>query len=125
AGQIDAALDTAVSAFERNRSLSFSDRAGKMRAAADILLGEKEDFARLATTEMGKPFKAAVAEIEKCALVCRHYADHAEDYLADRLVETEAKRSFVRYLPIGPVLAVMPWNFPFWQVFRFAAPALM
>ena len=78
------------------------------------------------TTEMGKPIRAAaVAEAEKCAWVCRFYAENAERFLADERVETDADRSFVRYQPLGPVLAVMPWNFPFWQVFRFAAPALM
>lgn len=125
AGQIDDALDRAVSAFRHNRSLSFLERAGKMGTAADILVNEKEEFARLATKEMGKPLKAAIAEIEKCALVCRHYAEHAERYMEDREIDSGADKSWVRYLPIGPVLAVMPWNFPFWQVFRFAAPALM
>ena len=77
------------------------------------------------TIEMGKPIQGAVQEIEKCALVCRYYAEHAERHLADEVVETNATRSYVRFQPLGPVLAVMPWNFPFWQVFRFAAPALM
>src|SRR5438128_2417492 len=77
------------------------------------------------TTEMGKPIKAAIAEVKKCALVCRYYADHASEFLADEPVKTEAEESFIRYEPIGAVLAVMPWNFPYWQVFRFAAPALM
>ena len=77
------------------------------------------------TTEMGKPLKAAISETEKCAWVCRYYAENAERHLADEVVETNAKRSYVRFQPLGPVLAVMPWNFPFWQVFRFAAPALM
>jgi succinate-semialdehyde dehydrogenase / glutarate-semialdehyde dehydrogenase len=125
AGQIDEALDRAVSAFEHNRSLTFLDRAGKMATAADILVNEKDQFARLATKEMGKPLKAAIAEVEKCASACRHYAEHAERYMADHEIKSNADKSWVRYLPIGPVLAVMPWNFPFWQVFRFAAPALM
>ena len=77
------------------------------------------------TLEMGKTLKAAVAEAVKCATACRYYAENAERFMADEVVETGAKKSFVRYLPIGPMLAVMPWNFPFWQVFRFAAPALM
>lgn len=125
AGQIEDALDRAITAFEHNRALTFLDRAGKMATAADILVNEKEQFARLATKEMGKPLKAAIAEVEKCASACRHYAEHAEHYMADREIESNADKSFVRYLPLGPVLAVMPWNFPFWQVFRFAAPALM
>lgn len=125
ANHIDDALNRALSAFERNRSLGFRERAAKMATAADILVNEKDRFARLATSEMGKPLAAAVAEVEKCALACRHYAEQAEAYLTGREIETNADRSFVRYLPIGPVLAVMPWNFPFWQVFRFAAPALM
>src|SRR5437588_717859 len=74
---------------------------------------------------MGKPIKASIAEVKKCALVCRYYAEHAEAHLADERIETDARESYVRYQPLGPVLAVMPWNFPFWQVFRFAAPALM
>ena len=93
--------------------------------AAEILEKEKDECARLMTLEMGKPIKAAVAEALKCATGCRYYAENAERFLADEVVETGAKRSFIRYLPIGPILAVMPWNFPFWQVFRFAAPALM
>jgi succinate-semialdehyde dehydrogenase/glutarate-semialdehyde dehydrogenase len=96
-----------------------------MRKAADILENEKESFAKLMTLEMGKLFTAAVAEASKCAWVCRFYADEAERFLADEVVQTGATRSFVRYEPLGPVLAIMPWNFPFWQVFRFAAPAIM
>ncbi len=96
-----------------------------MTRAAEILETEKQDFGKLMTTEMGKPLKAAIGEAEKCAWVCRYYAENAERHLADEVVETNAKKSFVRFQPLGPVLAVMPWNFPFWQVFRFAAPALM
>jgi succinate-semialdehyde dehydrogenase/glutarate-semialdehyde dehydrogenase len=96
-----------------------------MLRAAEILETEKQEFGRLMTTEMGKPLAAAISEAEKCALVCRYYAENAEKHLADELVQTNAKQSYVRFQPLGPVLAVMPWNFPFWQVFRFAAPALM
>jgi succinate-semialdehyde dehydrogenase/glutarate-semialdehyde dehydrogenase len=96
-----------------------------MTKAAQILENGKEKFGKLMTLEMGKPYKAAVAEAAKCATACRYYAENAERFLADEVVDTGAKKSFIRYLPIGPVLAVMPWNFPFWQVIRFAAPALM
>jgi len=93
--------------------------------AAAVLEKEKETYARVMTTEMGKTFRSAVDEAAKCGWVCRYYAENAERFLADEVVETTAKRSYIRYLPLGPVLAVMPWNFPFWQVLRFAAPALM
>jgi len=122
---IEQKLAKAEAAFRAHRRTSLADRAAKMRLAGQVLADEKTKFARLMTMEMGKTFKAAIAEAEKCAWVCRFYAEHAAEYLADEVVETDAKRSFVRYLPLGPVLAVMPWNFPFWQVFRFAAPGLM
>jgi succinate-semialdehyde dehydrogenase/glutarate-semialdehyde dehydrogenase len=96
-----------------------------MIRAAEILENEKHELGNLMTIEMGKPIKAAVSEAEKCALVCRYYAENAQQHLADKTVKTNAKQSYVRFQPLGPVLAVMPWNFPFWQVFRFAAPALM
>ncbi len=123
--QIEQKLQLAVAAFQVHRRTTFADRAAKMMRAAEILEKEKDECAHLMTLEMGKPLKAAVAEAQKCALGCRYYANHAEKFLADEVVETGAKRSFIRYLPIGPILAVMPWNFPFWQVFRFVAPALM
>ena len=125
ATQIEQKLQLAASAFQHHRRTSFADRAAKMMRAAEILEKEKDECARLMTLEMGKPLKAAVAEAQKCATGCRYYAENAERFLADEIVETGAKRSFIRYLPIGPILAIMPWNFPFWQVFRFAAPALM
>ena len=96
-----------------------------MSKAGDILDTEKELFAKIMTMEMGKTFRSAIDEAAKCAAVCRHYAHHAEKFLADEVVETGAKKSYVHYQPLGPVLAVMPWNFPFWQVIRAAAPALM
>jgi succinate-semialdehyde dehydrogenase / glutarate-semialdehyde dehydrogenase len=123
--QIERKLELAASAFRAHRKTSFSERASKMMRAADILEQEKDECAHLMTLEMGKPLKAAVAEAVKCATGCRYYAQNAEKFLADEVVETGARRSFIRYLPIGPILAIMPWNFPFWQVFRFAAPALM
>jgi succinate-semialdehyde dehydrogenase/glutarate-semialdehyde dehydrogenase len=122
---IDAALQRTTAAFRVNRGRSFRERALRMSKAAELLDSRADALGRVITTEMGKPLKASVAEVQKCALVCRYYAEHAERFLADEPVQTEAKRSFIRYEPIGPVLAVMPWNFPFWQVFRFAAPALM
>ncbi|HJT66662.1 MAG TPA: NAD-dependent succinate-semialdehyde dehydrogenase [Pyrinomonadaceae bacterium] len=123
--EIEAKLARAASTFQTHRRTSFRDRAQKMTRAADILESEKQEFGRLMTTEMGKPLKAAISEAEKCAWVCLYYAENAERHLADEVVETNAKRSYVRFQPLGPVLAVMPWNFPFWQVFRFAAPTLM
>ena len=96
-----------------------------MREAAQILRTRRAEYARTMTLEMGKPIVQGEAEVDKCAWVCEYYADHAEAFLAEQPRETEASRSYVRFDPLGPVLAVMPWNFPFWQVFRFAAPALM
>jgi succinate-semialdehyde dehydrogenase/glutarate-semialdehyde dehydrogenase len=115
----------AASAFRDHRKTPFSKRAAMMLRAAEILEKEKETFGRLMTQEMGKTLRSAAQEAEKCALGCRYYAENAERFLADEEAKTNATRSFVRYEPIGPVLAVMPWNFPFWQVLRFAAPALM
>jgi succinate-semialdehyde dehydrogenase / glutarate-semialdehyde dehydrogenase len=123
--QIESKLQLAVSAFRAERKTPFAERAKRMMKAAEILERDRERFGRLMTLEMGKPLKAAIAEAAKCATACRYYAENAERLLADEVVETGAKKSFVRYLPLGPILAVMPWNFPFWQVIRFAAPALM
>lgn len=118
-------LQRAADTFRAYRLTTIEARASLMMRAAEILETEKHDFARLMTMEMGKPIKGAIGEAEKCAWVCRYYAENATQHLADKLVETNAKKSYVRFQPLGPVLAVMPWNFPFWQVFRFAAPALM
>ena len=123
--QIEATLTRAANTFRNSRRTSLADRSSMMLRVAEILGSEKNDFARLMTTEMGKPIEAAVQEAEKCAWVCRYYAENAEKHLADQMVETNATKSYVRFQPLGVVLAVMPWNFPFWQVFRFAAPALM
>lgn len=123
--QIDEKLKRATETFLSYRHTLFDERARWMARAGEILETEKQDFARLMTTEIGKPIKGAVGEAEKCAWVCRYYAENAKQHLADEMVETNATKSFVRFQPLGPVLAVMPWNFPFWQVFRFAAPALM
>jgi succinate-semialdehyde dehydrogenase/glutarate-semialdehyde dehydrogenase len=123
--QLEARLQCAAEAYQRHRRTTFAERSRLMLKAADLLDGEKEAFGRLMVTEMGKPLKAAVEEAAKSAWGCRYYAEHAERFLADEEVKTTASRSYVTWQPIGPVLAIMPWNFPFWQVFRFAAPALM
>jgi succinate-semialdehyde dehydrogenase/glutarate-semialdehyde dehydrogenase len=125
AQQIEQKLQLAADTFRTYRRTSFAERSRMMLRAAEILESEKQQFGRTMTTEMGKPLKAAIGEAEKCAWVCRYYAENAERHLADQIVETNAKKSYVHFQPLGPVLAVMPWNFPFWQVFRFAAPALM
>jgi len=123
--QIEVKLQTAADTFAKYRRVPFAERAHMMLKAGEILEKEKESFGRVMTTEMGKTFRSAVDEAAKCAWVCRYYAENAEKFLADEIVETTASRSYIRYQPLGPVLAVMPWNFPFWQVLRFAAPALM
>ena len=123
--QLQEKLHRAADTFKTYRHSSFESRAEMMMEAASILETEKLDLGKTMTVEMGKPLKAAIAEAEKCAWVCRYYADNAKHLLADQVVKTNAKRSYVRFQPLGAVLAVMPWNFPFWQVFRFAAPALM
>ena len=123
--ELDEKLAKAWSAFHKYRLTSITERAGMMRRAAEILDNEKESFGRLMTAEMGKTLRAAIAEAAKCAWVCRYFAESAECWLADEPIDTGAGKSFVHYEPLGPVLAIMPWNFPFWQVFRFAAPALM
>jgi succinate-semialdehyde dehydrogenase/glutarate-semialdehyde dehydrogenase len=123
--QLHHKLDRSAAAFCRYRTTPLAVRAQCMLAAAEILERDKEKLARLITVEMGKPLISSAHEIEKCASVCRYYAHHAERYLADEVIETNATKSFVRYLPLGPVLAIMPWNYPFWQVIRFLAPALM
>jgi succinate-semialdehyde dehydrogenase / glutarate-semialdehyde dehydrogenase len=124
-GQIQAKLQLAAKTFSQYRLLPFAERARMMLKAAEILEQEKETFAHTMTMEMGKPIRSAVEEAVKCAWACRYYAENAERFLADEVIETAATRSFIRYQPLGPILAVMPWNFPFWQVIRFAAPALM
>ena len=123
--EVDRKIGRAAATFATYRNMPFAQRAVMMNRAAEILEKEKEDFARLMTLEMGKTYKSAVAEAAKCATACRYYAENTERLLADEVIQTGARRSFVRYLPIGAILAVMPWNFPFWQVMRFAAPALM
>jgi succinate-semialdehyde dehydrogenase/glutarate-semialdehyde dehydrogenase len=123
--ELEQKIEQAQQAFLAYRQTSFAQRSQWMNRAAEILETQKESFAQLMTLEMGKTLKSAIAEVEKCALVCRFYADNAAVFLADVPVQTDASQSYVCYQPLGLVLAVMPWNFPFWQVFRFAAPALM
>jgi succinate-semialdehyde dehydrogenase/glutarate-semialdehyde dehydrogenase len=122
--QIDRKLGIAAEAFSKYRKSSFAERAKFMQRAAQILEAKKETFGRMMTTEMGKTFRSAVDEAVKCAWVCRFYAENGEAFLADEVVTTPATRSYVRYQPLGAVLAVMPWNYPFWQVIRAAAPIL-
>jgi succinate-semialdehyde dehydrogenase/glutarate-semialdehyde dehydrogenase len=123
--QLEEKLQLAVSAFSEFRKTTFAERAARMKKAAEILESDKEKFGRVMTTEMGKTYRSAVEEAAKCAWVCRYYAENAERFLADELAEVPGSKSFVRYLPLGPILAVMPWNYPFWQVFRFIGPSLM
>jgi succinate-semialdehyde dehydrogenase/glutarate-semialdehyde dehydrogenase len=123
--EVGAIIAAAHGAQREWAAAGFAARASCLRAAAAALRDRKQEWARLMALEMGKPISAGIAEAEKCAWGCEYYADHAEGLLADEVVLTEASRSLVRYQPLGAILAVMPWNFPFWQVFRAAAPALM
>lgn len=123
--EVDLAIAKAVVAFAQLKDTSISQRSAWMNKAADMLEADADHFGRLMTVEMGKPLDQAIGEAKKCALACRYYADNAADIMVDEPVETGRTKSFRRVLPLGPVLAVMPWNYPFWQVVRFAAPALM
>jgi NAD-dependent aldehyde dehydrogenases len=123
--EIEKALRQAVAAFEKDRAEPFAKRAQLMMSVATLLEREKHELARTITLEMGKLLRDSVAEIEKCANGCRYYAENAERFLEDQAAQTNARRSYLHYEPMGAILAIMPWNFPFWQVFRFAAPALM
>jgi succinate-semialdehyde dehydrogenase/glutarate-semialdehyde dehydrogenase len=123
--EIEKRLSRADKAFRKYRQTTFSDRSVLLEAVAELLFQEKQKFAQIITLEMGKIFRASVEEIEKCARGCRFYAENGERFLEDEPAQTDAAQSYVQYQPLGPVLAIMPWNFPFWQVFRFAAPALL
>jgi succinate-semialdehyde dehydrogenase/glutarate-semialdehyde dehydrogenase len=125
ADEVEARLRRAEETFRTFRHTPLAERAGWMKRAAELLEGEADAYGRMMTQEMGKPLEAARAEARKCATACHYYAENAARFLADEPVDTAPDRSFVRYQPLGPVLAIMPWNFPFWQVVRFAAPALM
>lgn len=123
--EIESKLSLAVSTFNNYRKSPLELRSKRLLKAAEILEESAQEWAELMTIEMGKPIKSAIAEAKKCAVVCRYYAENGEKFLANKIVETDADVSYVSYQPLGAILAVMPWNFPFWQVFRFAAPALM
>jgi succinate-semialdehyde dehydrogenase / glutarate-semialdehyde dehydrogenase len=124
-GEMERIVAAAHAAFQEWRAVPFGERARLMKSAGQVLKKRRADYARLMTVEMGKPIVQGEAEIDKCAWNCEFYADNAERFLGEQPRETDASRSYVRFDPLGVVLAVMPWNFPFWQVFRFAAPALM
>lgn len=123
--EVDARLQRAHKAAAIQKSRSFEERATRLHALADALESRSDEWAALMTREMGKPLSQAKGEAEKCAWVCRHYAEHGADIVSHKTVDTDAQRSYVRYEPLGTVLAIMPWNYPFWQAFRFGAPALM
>lgn len=123
--EVEHIINLTSNAFNSWRNTTYKERSLLMQNAAKVLNNKKEAYSRLMTLEMGKPIKQSRAEVEKCAWVCEYYAEKAEKFLADELIETDASKSFVTFQPLGIVLAVMPWNFPFWQVFRFASPGLM
>lgn len=123
--QVQEKLELAATAFQSWRTIPFEERATHMLRQADILENEAGKFGRIITLEMGKPLKEAIAEVKKCATVCRYYAENAATFLEDEEIATTASRSLLAFEPLGVILAVMPWNFPFWQVYRFLAPALM
>lgn len=122
---IEKFITDADTAYHSWRKTSFEHRASLLRKAAQVLRNNKDKYAKLMVLEMGKPIKEALPEIEKCAWVCEFYADKAQEFLQDEIVETDADKSLVKHDPLGAILAIMPWNYPYWQVFRFAAPALM
>ncbi|MFD1628523.1 NAD-dependent succinate-semialdehyde dehydrogenase [Pseudopedobacter beijingensis] len=123
--KVESIVNATQKAWKNLSETTFKDRAQWMKNIATKLLSQKKVLAELMVSEIGKPLRDGIAEIEKCASVCEYYATHAESFLQDEIIETEAQKSYISYQPIGIVLAIMPWNFPFWQVFRFAAPALM
>jgi len=123
--EIEKIISSADDAFQKWKEVSFNERSELMHNASSVLRENKKIYSQLMTDEMGKPIKQSYAEVEKCAWVCEYYADNAEGFLNDELIKTDARKSFITYQPLGVILAVMPWNFPFWQVFRFAAPGLM
>lgn len=123
--QVDTKINNSHTAFQVWSKTDFDYRAHKLRLVGEVLIAGKQSYAEIISQEMGKPLTEAIKEVEKCAWVCEYYADHAQEFLKDEFITTEYTRSYVTYRPLGIVLAIMPWNFPFWQVFRFAAPTLM
>src|SRR6185312_48499 len=123
--ELEAKVAAAWRRFLEWRKTPFAERAQRLTRAAEILESRKREIGAVMTAEVGKTFLSSIAEVEKCALGCRYYAEHGEAHLKPEMVVTSASKSFIAYQPLGPVLAIMPWNFPLWQVFRFAAPALM
>ena len=123
--KISSVINSSHEAFLNWRNTSFSLRSEKMKNVSETLKRNKQMYAEMMTIEMGKPIQQSIAEVEKCAWVCDYYSENAETFLKEMNIKTDASESFVTYNPLGVVLAVMPWNFPFWQVFRFAVPALM
>ena len=123
--EVDEIINLSYYTFKGWQKSSFKERSALMNNAAGVLRSNIEKYAQLMAVEMGKPINDGRAEIEKCAWICDYYAEHAESFLGRRKIATEASESFVSFQPLGTILAVMPWNFPFWQVFRFAAPGLM
>ena len=122
---VDAAIKKAVAAQKALDNWSFDRRSACMDKMAQILEEEAEGLAKIMTLEMGKPYQQAIGEVKKCAWVCRYYAENAERHLENEYIDTESKTSYRAFFPLGVIMAVMPWNFPLWQVFRFAAPAIM
>mgnify|MGYP006196169403 CR=1 FL=1 len=123
--EAEKAVQRCHEAFKEWKTRSFEERAKIIKSIGKGMQDNKKELTHLMTQEMGKPISQSVAEIEKCAWVCEYYAKNAENQLQDEIIETDADESYVRYEPLGAVLAIMPWNYPFWQVFRFAAPAVM
>src|SRR5215210_5249969 len=122
--EIHKKVENAHVAQKNWKSLDISERSTYIRALGRVMRKNKEQYARLVTEEMGKPIRQAIAEIEKCAWLCDYYSEHSESFLRDELIPTEFRKSFVSFEPLGVIACIMPWNFPFWQVMRFAVPAL-
>src|SRR5919108_1671601 len=117
-------VKSARTAFQKWSKLDISERTAYMRSLGRVMRKNKDEYASLITEEMGKPIRQSIAEIEKCAWVCDYYSDHAESFLRDELIPTEFRKSFISFEPLGVVAGIMPWNFPFWQVMRYAVPTL-